>query len=178
LTVYNKIWKKIEKTQDQESEVEKAWDYLCVKKFPEDDYDDKIKGFKPEWMKQRIGCYLEHRLKLSKKDRYRKEDDMTGEKEVDSLRHRLDMILDASSTSYYDEVREVLPRVAQRAVLATLGEKKYTTEDHEMVFKESLRKLMRMMVFYRLREDKKVAETVLYAAVYDNLKDKHSTMST
>jgi hypothetical protein len=33
---------------------------------------------------------------------------------------------------------------------------------------------MRMMVFYRLREDKKVAETVLYAAVYDNLKDVKS----
>jgi hypothetical protein len=33
------------------------------------------------------------------------------------------MIVDASSTSYYDEVREVLPKVAQRAVLATLGEK-------------------------------------------------------
>ena len=65
-----------------------------------------------------------------------------------------------------------LAKVAQKAVFAfTLGEKKYTTEDHKMVFDESRRKLMRMMIFYRLREDKKVAETILYAVVNDNLKD-------
>jgi hypothetical protein len=87
LSVYSQISDKIEKKSEveQESEVEKAWCYLCVKEFPKDDYDHKIKGFKAEWMKQRIGTYLEHRLKLSKKARYRKEDDMTGKKEVDNL---------------------------------------------------------------------------------------------
>jgi hypothetical protein len=254
LTVYNKIWNKIETSQNQEKEVDCAWKYLCVKEFPETEYNG-IEGFNAVRVKGDIGDYLAQRLNLSKKVRLsmagirmselaytrfmasymlaaeeqlpenkdeiiaytkdvlqakgiecdkrisempekqikeileqvrelRKNKKKSGnkkpeDKEVDSLRKRLDIIVDASSTTYYDQVRETLPRVAQKAVLATLGEKKYTTlgekkyttEEYKKVFEESLKKLKRMMIFYRLREDKKVAETILYAAVYDNLKD-------
>jgi hypothetical protein len=167
LYVYNEIWKKIEASEDQESEINKAWEYLCVKEFPTNNYDG-MKGFNAEQVKEDIANYLAQRLNLSKKELLRTED---RKDRNDSLKHQLDIITDASSVSYYDRVREVLPGVAQKAVLATLGEKKYTKEEHEKVFEESLKKLKRMMIFYRLREDKKVAEAILYGAVYDNLKD-------
>ena len=174
LNVYNEIWKKIEASEDQESEINKAWEYLCVKEFPTDNYDG-IKGFNAEQVKEDIANYLAQRLHLSKKELLRKKDrkDKNEEdrNEDHSLENRLDIITDASSVSYYDRVREVLPGVARKAVLATLGEKKFTKEEHEKVFEESLKKLKRMMVFYRLREDKKVAEAILYGAVYDNMKD-------
>lgn len=174
LYLYNAIWKKIEESEDQESEINKAWEYLCVKEFPTKNYDD-IKGFNAEQVKGDIASYLAQRLHLSKKKLLRKKDrkdkNEEDKNEEDSIEHRLDIITDASSVSYYDTVRKVLPEVAQKAVTATLGEKKYTKEDHEEVFEESLKKLKRMMIFYRLREDKKVAEAILHGAVYDNLKD-------
>ena len=85
----------------------------------------------------------------------------------------------ASSVSYYDTVRDILPKVAQIAVQATLGEKKYNPEDYEKVFEESLKKLKRLMIFYRLREDKEVAKIVLHSAVYTNMMndDKNQTSS-
>ena len=131
-------------------------------------------------VKEDITNYLAQRLNLSKEGRLRKEvrkdkkedsQEVRKDKKEDNLKDRIDVIVDASSVTYYDNVRETLPGVAQQAVLATLGEKNYAKEEHEKVFKESLKKLKRMMVFYRLREDKKVAETILYSAVYANLKD-------
>jgi hypothetical protein len=196
LYVYNAIWKKIELSEDQESEINKAWEYLCVKEFPTSNYDG-MEGFNAKQVKADIANYLAQRLHLSKKELLRKkhrkdknEDianylaerlhlsntellrkkDRKDKNEEDGIEHRLDIITDASSVSYYDMVRKVLPEVAQKAVSATLGEEKYTKEDHEKVFEESLKKLKRMMIFYRLREDKKVAEAILYGAVYDSLK--------
>ena len=166
--VYNEIWKKIEASEDQESEINKAWEYLCVKEFPTNDYDG-MKGFNAEQVKEDIANYLAQRLNLSKKELLRTED--RKDRNEDGLKQRSDIITDASSVSYYGTVREVLPEVAEKAVLATLGEKRYTKEEHEKVFEESLKKLKRMMIFYRLREDKKSCRSHSIGAVYNNLKD-------
>ena len=73
MSVYNKIGKKSKILRIKRVKLRNLWCYLCVKEFPEDDYDDKIEGYKAEEIKEIIGDYLEHRLKLSKKDKVPKE---------------------------------------------------------------------------------------------------------
>jgi hypothetical protein len=142
---YDKEWEKIEKLkpEDQQRQVEEVWDKLCVKKFPQDLFDsDKVE--------QDITDYLKNRLHI---------------KETSDLKNRIDVISDASSVEYYGIVQEHLPGIAEIAVLATIGEKDVTEQGYEKVVEESLRKLKRLMVFYCLREDKKVVETIVRSAV-------------
>jgi hypothetical protein len=184
LYVYDRIWKKIEalRDQDQEKEIEKAWNYLCVKEFPTEKYDDKIKGFDADDIKGEIFDYLTLKLNLGKKDRLRKIRYLKGEsnlrylEEEKGLRNRINLIVNESSVSYYDRIQQVLPGVAQKAVLATLGEKDYANKNYEDVFDNSLKKLMRMMVFYRIREDKEITKTILRSAVYTVMKDSSNVL--
>jgi hypothetical protein len=55
----------------------------------------------------------------------------------------------------------------------------YNHRDYNKVFDESLKKLKRLMIFYRLREDKEVAKILLRSAVYNNMMndDKNQTSS-
>jgi len=144
LEAYNKIWKEIENTkaEDQEKVVEWAWNKLCVKEFPKDIFPERE-------VINDIADYLKDRLHIKK----------------DALIKRMQPIIDASSVEYYHVVSKNLPVIADIAVLATVGDRNVLEQGYEKVVEESLRKVKRLMVFYRLREDKKVVDIVLGSAV-------------
>jgi hypothetical protein len=179
LKVYNNIWDKIQQS-DNNKIVEKVWDYLCVKEFPSEDLDDiNIKGFKSDSVKKDIQEYLAKRLNIKKNHRVLKILKKKQSKRYNEILDKIHLITDASSSSYYDYVRDKLLQIAEIAVLATLGEKVYNHRDYNKVFEESLKKLKRLMIFYRLREDKEVAKILLRSAVYNNMMndDKNQTSS-
>ena len=179
LKVFNNIWNKIQQSNNNKI-VDKVWDYLCVKEFPSEDLDDiKIKGFKSDSVKKEIQEYLAKRLNIKKNHRVLKILKKNQSKRYNEILEKIHIITDASSASYYDYVRDKLPKVAEIAVLATLGEKVYNHKDYNKVFEESLKKLKRLMIIYRLREDKEVAKILLRSAVYNNMMkdDKNQTSS-
>ena len=115
---------------------------MCVKEFPKDIFPERE-------VINDIADYLKDRLHIKK----------------DALIKRMQPIIDASSVEYYHVVSKNLPVIADIAVLATVGDRNVLEQGYEKVVEESLRKVKRLMVFYRLREDKKVVDIVLRSAV-------------
>lgn len=155
LDAYNEAWRNIMKAEDQEKEVDIWWHHFCVKEFPTEFPESRKplgskKLFDSERVEKEMREYLNKRFHL-KNDK--------------QLERRIKIVKDASSVQYYHRVREILPSVAQMAVSAAMAEGNTKKEDYEKLVEESLRKLKRLMIFYRLREDREVIETLVRSIV-------------
>ena len=170
LVVYNKIWKEIKdyekincKNPMNENEKNKhdefiklKWTELCAtKEFPKELFDKN----KSEEMHREE--FIES---LAKKLNKQKDSDLK------ELEHRLELIGNSSNTDFYDKVLEKLPILIEYSINASLEpDKKLSEINRENLREESLKKLQRLMIFTRIREDPVVIETLLDAKLNEKL---------
>jgi len=85
---------------------------------------------------------------------------------------------------YYAKVRLILPSVVDIAVTAAIDhkdkptERDYTDKDYESLVKSSLKKLKRLMIFYRIRENKVVCKILIQAKLNEKILSLGSASAT
>jgi hypothetical protein len=156
LYAYHNIWKKIEESNEDEDIIDQYWCKLSAKKFPEDELslnkselDDQIE-------------YFRKKLHL-------------GKREKEEIQTRIKAIQNSADVEYYAKVRLILPTVVDIAVTAAIDykykptERNYADKVYESLVKSSLNKLKRLMIFYRIRENKEVCKILIQAKLNEKI---------
>jgi hypothetical protein len=95
---------------------------------------------------------------------------------IDEINHRVEAIKNNADVEYYDKVRQVLPSVIDIAVTYAIGNPANLKQiGYEELVVKSLKMTKRLMIFYRLREDKKVVEMIVRAKSYEKIKEWKKT---
>jgi hypothetical protein len=159
LNAYHKIWRYIEATNENEKEkqIDEIWEKLSAKKFPE------------VYLPQKSESDLLGRIEYFRKELH------LGKREEAEIRNRIEAIQNSADVEYYRRVGQILPSVVDIAVKAAMDYKDKLTERHltekeyEALVASSLKKLKRLMIFYRIRENKEVCEILIQAKLNEKI---------
>jgi hypothetical protein len=176
LNAYHRIWKEIEDSNNDENKIDKYWKRLSSKKFPEEylieskkDLFDQINYFR-----KKLHLGNNFRKKLRKKLHL-------GNSDAEEIERRIEAIRNSADVEYYTTVRLVLPTIVDAAVMATIDSKDKSTasdfadKDYESLVESSLKKLKKLMIFYRIRENKEVCEILIRAKLNEKRLNLDST---
>ena len=153
LVIFHKIWDEIQVSENDDDLVDHYWQILCHKRFPV----DKFPKLKSELESPVQVQYLKKRLHL---------------KDDKDLARRIEAIKNNADVEYYDKIRTILPSVINNAVISTIGDSSDSNKmNYEDIFKGSLKATKRLMIFYRIREDKKVVEILIRAKIHERSKN-------
>ena len=79
------------------------------------------------------------------------------------------ILQNSADVEYYAGVRQVLPTLVDTAVKATMDSKKKSAgndlENYKKMVESSLKNLKKLMIFYRVRENKQVCEILIRATI-------------
>jgi len=153
LNAYQKIWKKIEESNNDEDIIDEYWQKLSSKKFPVEYLDES-----EEDLFNQIE-YFRKKLHLNKRNN-------------EEIKTRIEAIRNSADVEYYARVRLILPTIVDIAVMSTINSKDKSTasnfadKDYESLVESSLKKLM---IFYRIRENKEVCEILIRAKLNEKI---------
>jgi hypothetical protein len=157
LEAYHDIWKKIENSDNQEKAIDEYWEILSVKRFPEQILPNKGD------LTAQINYYRE-RLHISKKH-------------YEAIESRIRTIRNIADVEYFASVRLVLPSLVDSAVMATINSKNkadaldWAHNNYDMLVESSIKNLKKLMIFYRVRENKEVCKSLVRAKLNERILD-------
>lgn len=161
LDAYHRIWKKIEESNEDENVIDEYWRKLSSKKFPE----EYLPNGDSELHEQIE--YFRNKLHLGKKE------------ETEKIENRIKAIRNSADVEYYTRVRLILPYIADIAVTAAIDCKAkstdFTDRDCETLVESSLKNLKKLMIFYRIRENKQVCKILMQAKLNEKILNLGST---
>ena len=92
-----------------------------------------------------------------------------SDKEIDK---RIKAIQNNADVEYYREVETILPSVIDNAVTSAIGNSTNLDKmGYEALVENALKATKRLMIFYRLAEDKKVVEIIIRAKVCEKIQE-------
>jgi hypothetical protein len=152
LLIYGKIWDEIQKSENNsEHLVDLYYEILSRKRFDWQKFPE-IKQKVEDPPKE----YLKKKLHLN-------DEEIVTRKEA---------VENNADVEYYREVETILPSVIDIAVTSAIGNSTNLDGiDYEVLVENSLKATKRLMIFYRLAEDKKVVEILIRAKVCEKIQE-------
>jgi len=151
LNAYHEIWKQIEESNNDETIIDKYWEKLSLKKFPLEYLPKKSE----KELNDQIDYYCK-RLHVSKRD-------------SEVIKNKIESIRNMADVEYFSSVRVLLPTIVHIAVMATINSKNKSgrmdpgIKNQDLSFESSFKNLKKLMIFYRIRENKEVCKVLILA---------------